>query len=145
VRAAGELWASVDPMRVEQVVTNLVDNAIKYSPTGGPIELTLQRLDGHLVELEVRDHGPGIPAEKRSRAFEPFYQAHAVSQHSAGLGLGLHISRQIVELHGGRIALESPADGGTVVVVCLPLAPGNQRDGDPQSTLTGTAAAVRQA
>lgn len=113
-----EAWA--DPLRLEQVLTNLLDNAIKYSPAGGPIEVALTRSAEDAVELSVRDHGLGIPSEKRDRIFERFYQAHR-DRHRSGLGLGLFISREIVDLHGGEIRAEFPPDGGVCFVVRLPL------------------------
>jgi signal transduction histidine kinase len=71
------------------------------------------------VGLAVRDHGLGIPEAQRAGLFTRFHQAHAHS-HRSGLGLGLYISRQIIEMHGGRIAADFPPDGGTRFVVCLP-------------------------
>jgi signal transduction histidine kinase len=115
---ATPLHVNVDPLRIEQVLANLLDNAIKYSPDGGPIDVVLQRTSGSTVELSVRDRGLGIPPEKRGQIFERFCQAHDNVQQS-GLGLGLFISRQIVELHGGEIRAEFPADGGTRFVVRL--------------------------
>jgi excisionase family DNA binding protein len=120
VAAPPSLVALVDPLRVEQVLTNLLDNAIKYSPDGGPIEVRLARLDDAVVELTVRDRGLGIPPERRAAIFERFYQGHE-EQHRSGLGLGLYVCRQIVDLHGGVIAVEFPADGGTRFVVRLPI------------------------
>jgi signal transduction histidine kinase len=110
--------ARLDPLRIEQVLVNLVNNAIKYSPDGGTIGIgvTQQR---DTAQVAVRDHGLGIPPEDRSHIFDRFYQAHARS-HRSGIGLGLYISRQIVELHGGAIAADFPADGGTRFVVTLP-------------------------
>ena len=116
--APGPLVAHVDPMRLEQVVTNLVENAIKYSPNGGPIEVSVAAPAG-LVEIAVRDRGLGIPPEHRASIFDRYYQAHALSQ-GGGMGLGLYISRQIVELHGGELHAEFPEDGGTRFVVSLP-------------------------
>jgi signal transduction histidine kinase len=111
-------WAVVDPLRIEQVVTNLLSNAIKYSPDGGTIDVSLSRgNDG--VHLVVRDHGIGIPPERRARLFDRFYQAHGEG-HFGGLGLGLFISRQIVELHGGTLEADFPPDGGTRFCVNLP-------------------------
>ena len=124
VAAPGPVLAMVDPLRLEQVLTNLVDNAIKYSPRGGPIDLELSTPDPNTLHLAVRDHGVGIPAESRPRIFERFYQVDPVRQHSSGMGLGLYITRQIVELHGGRIEVQAPPDGGTRVLVRLPLDPG---------------------
>jgi signal transduction histidine kinase len=113
--------ARVDPLRVEQVLTNLVDNAIKYSPEGGPIEVRLDPVDG-VLRLSVRDHGLGVAPEHRPHIFDRFYQAQAGGPLTsmAGMGLGLYISRQIVELHGGSIHAEFPDDGGTRFVVLLP-------------------------
>jgi len=110
--------APIDALRLEQVLTNLLDNAIKYSPEGGDIEIELCS-QGHTAELSVRDHGLGIPPDKRERIFDRYYQAHQ-SSHS-GMGLGLYVSRQIIELHGGEIRAEFPAGGGSRFVVHLPL------------------------
>jgi PAS domain S-box-containing protein len=119
VDAPPRVLATVDAVRLEQVVTNLLDNAIKYSPHGGPVDvvLTIPRQGG--FRLEVRDQGVGIPAELREHIFERFYQGHA-AEYGSGMGLGLYISRQIVELHGGTIVAEFPSEGGTRVVVTLP-------------------------
>jgi signal transduction histidine kinase len=122
--------ACVDALRVEQVLTNLVDNAVRYSPDGGEIEVSVARTCGRDgdVRLEVRDHGLGIPADKREAIFERFFQAHGEG-HRSGLGLGLFISRQIVEMHGGRICVEFPEDGGTRFVVVLPCEGEGSEDG----------------
>ncbi len=117
--APAEVQATLDPLRFEQVITNLLDNAIKYSPDGGEIEVTIDQSGPDRVELTIRDHGRGIPPEKQTRIFERFYQAHG-DDHTSGLGLGLFVTRQIVELHGGQITLEHPADGGTRFIVCVP-------------------------
>jgi signal transduction histidine kinase len=114
------LAAAVDPLRYEQVVRNLLDNAIKYSPQGGRIEVELAVSDSRF-QLAVRDHGVGVAPEHRAHMFDRFYQADPERQQE-GLGLGLHVSRHIVELHGGRISAEFPADGGTRIVVHLPTA-----------------------
>ena len=115
--------AEVDPLRLEQVLTNLLENAVKYSPEGGTIEVGVSRSMDDAVEIAVRDHGPGVPPEKRSLIFERFYQAHG-NGHKSGLGLGLYVSRQIAELHGGDITAEFPSDGGSRFVVVLPLTHG---------------------
>jgi signal transduction histidine kinase len=93
-----------DPGRIEQVVTNLVSNAIRYSPQGGAVELRAWVEEGK-VALQVRDHGVGIPEEKLALIFERFGQAHGARY--GGLGLGLTISQGIIEQHGGRIWAES--------------------------------------
>jgi two-component system sensor histidine kinase KdpD len=113
------LQMRIDALRIEQVLTNLVDNAIKYSPQGGPIDIEVASPDGDHVQIAVRDRGPGIPVEHRARIFERFYQADA-AQHAAGMGLGLFISREIVELHGGSITAEFPPDGGARFIITLP-------------------------
>jgi signal transduction histidine kinase len=118
--APSALDAVVDPLRLEQVLVNLLDNAVKYSPDGGRIELHLRQATPEVFEVSVRDHGLGIPPEKRSHIFERFYQAHANAQRG-GMGLGLYITRQIVELHGGSIRAEFPDDGGTRFVVRMPV------------------------
>ncbi len=110
-----------DPLRLEQVVTNLLDNAVKYSPEGGEIDVELRPERRGAIWIAVRDHGTGIPPDKRARIFDRFYQAHS-SSHASGMGLGLYISRQIVELHGGRLDVEFPEDGGTRFVLALPVA-----------------------
>jgi PAS domain S-box-containing protein len=120
-RLPTDLSLFIDPLRIEQVLTNLVDNAIKYSPDGGQIDVSLlAESDG--VKLTVRDRGVGVPLEHRGQIFDRFYQAHAGGPLTsmAGMGLGLYISRQIVELHGGCIEAEFPDDGGTRFVVTLP-------------------------
>jgi PAS domain S-box-containing protein len=111
-----------DPIRLGQVLTNLLDNAIKYSPTGGPVEVEASQPTGDMVRLSVTDRGIGIAPEHRPHIFDRFYRAHAGSNFG-GMGLGLYISRQIVELHQGRIEVESPAEGGTRFVVSLPIRP----------------------
>jgi PAS domain S-box-containing protein len=122
VRATTDSWAMIDPVRFEQVVTNLIDNAVKYSPGGGIIDIELSRRDAMTMQLVVRDHGIGVPPQHRAHVFDRFYQAHP-GQHFAGvagMGLGLYISRRIVELHGGVIHLETPPDGGAEVTVTFP-------------------------
>jgi signal transduction histidine kinase len=116
--APAQSTAYIDPLRFEQVVDNLVDNAIKYSPEGRQITISLAHLED-AVELEVRDHGTGIPPDQRDRIFDRFYQAHTAN-HASGMGLGLFISREIIEQHGGSLTAEFPPDGGTRMVVRLP-------------------------
>ncbi len=117
--APAALPASVDPARFEQVVRGLLDNAIKFSPEGTSIEVELVASAPGLMCLAVRDHGPGIPPERRAQLFSRFYQAQTGRPFS-GLGLGLYAARRLVELHGGEIRAEFPPDGGTRFVVTLP-------------------------
>jgi signal transduction histidine kinase len=121
------LIADVDPLRIEQVIVNLLDNAAKYSPPDSRIDVLLEPIGEMRFQLVVQDHGSGIPADKRSHIFDRFYQAHA-ELHGSGMGLGLYISRQIIELHGGCISAEFPADGGTRVVISLPTTNASRRD-----------------
>ena len=114
--APASLEAHIDGLRLEQVLVNLLDNAVKYSPNGGAIEVSLTRQRSS-IEVAVRDHGLGIAPDKREQIFERFYQAHAAGYRS-GLGLGLYISRQIVEQHGGRFAPNSRAAAARLLVRC---------------------------
>ena len=119
LHAPSSLVTVVDPLRIEQVLTNLLTNAIRYSPPGGDIEVELSGEPGAGLRLAVRDHGQGIAPELRERVFDLFFQAEAEPT-SGGLGLGLYISSQIVQQHGGRLDIEAPEDGGTRFVVTLP-------------------------
>ena len=120
--APESLLARVDPLRIEQALANLLDNALRYNPGERPIAVTLTRTNGDDVELAVRDWGPGVPDGLRDSLFERYTQADPASS-DGGLGLGLFLSRQIVELHGGAIHVEHPPDGGARFVVRLPLNP----------------------
>jgi len=117
--APHELVAFVDPHRVELALTNVLDNAIRHSPEGGAIEVRLVGVNDSAIELSVRDHGGGIPTEERRNLFNRFHRAHN-RQSSGGLGLGLYLTRQAIELHGGSVSADFPADGGTRIVMRLP-------------------------
>jgi PAS domain S-box-containing protein len=112
-----------DATRIQQVLWNLLTNSLKFTPTGGRIEIILRRRGGQ-AELKVRDSGQGIPPALLPRIFDRFRQGDSSSTRpQGGLGLGLAIARQLVELHGGTIQAESPGEGrGTTVTVSLPLA-----------------------
>jgi signal transduction histidine kinase len=116
--ASLEVW--VDPLRLEQVLANLLENAIKHSPHGAPIVVTLSLPTPGTVELSVGDRGIGIPIEARDRIFERFFQARS-DDVTQGLGLSLYVSQKIVELHGGQIRADFPTEGGTRFVVTLPV------------------------
>jgi signal transduction histidine kinase len=117
--APPRVLAHVDGTRIEQVVGNLLDNAIKVSPDGGRIEVKLATPSDGVIRLTMRDYGIGIPPWRRDELFTRYYQAHAES-HRSGLGLGLYVSRCIVEQHGGRIDVEFPANAGSRFVVQVP-------------------------
>lgn len=114
------LFANGDPERMHQVVANLLENAVRYSPPGGTISVTARQRHGD-VSIEVCDEGPGIPPEQATRVFERFYRADASrSSNHGGAGLGLAISRWIVDLHGGEIRAEARTPHGCRMVVVLP-------------------------
>jgi CheY-like chemotaxis protein/anti-sigma regulatory factor (Ser/Thr protein kinase) len=112
----------VDPDRIQQVVWNLLANAVKFTPEGGRIDVRLRRLAG-TVEIEVMDTGVGIRADFLPHVFDRFRQADAgATREYAGLGLGLAIAKQLVELHGGTIRAHSEGEGrGATFTVYLPL------------------------
>ena len=114
---------SVDVWRVHQVMENLIGNAIKFTPGGGVIEVAARSAaEPEMVEIEVRDTGPGIPVKEQKKLFTMFYQIETDSTRSAGgLGLGLVISKGIVEGHGGRIWVESEAGQGSSFKFTLPV------------------------
>ena len=107
------------------MLTNLLENALKYSPAGSRIEIGARALTaGGEVELVVRDNGPGIPAEDLPHIFERFYRVEkGRSRESGGTGLGLSIVKHIVQLHGGRVWAESAPGQGTAIFVRLPAGP----------------------
>src|SRR5579859_2020628 len=113
---------SGDSDRLIQVVSNLLSNAIKYSPDGGEVRVTSRRVDDS-VEVSVQDHGVGIPAEAMNRVFGRYerFDSNRTSK-VTGTGLGLAISHQIVELHGGRISVESQAGKGSTFRFTIPVA-----------------------
>ena len=111
-----------DPDRLEQLLLNLLDNAIKYTPAGGQVTLGLKREDGW-VRIDIADTGVGIPAEDLPHIFERFYRVDkARSRQNGGTGLGLSIARWIVEAHNGYIDVESEINRGTTFTVWLPEA-----------------------
>lgn len=116
-----DVIAPVDESKIQQVLTNLIDNAIKYSPENTTVSVSLGLADRY-ARIVVADQGYGIPEDQISRVFERFYRVDkARSRNTGGTGLGLAITKNIVELHGGRIELESEEDKGSVFTVYLPL------------------------
>jgi two-component system phosphate regulon sensor histidine kinase PhoR len=111
----------IDPLKIGQVLGNLLDNALKYTPKGARIAVTAQRR-GAEVEVGVRDNGPGIPAEDLPHLFERFYRVDkGRSREKGGTGLGLSIVKHIVQLHGGRVRVESTLGQGTTFYFDLPV------------------------
>ena len=120
-RVPTTLIAMVDPQRFSQVVDNLVSNAVKYTPSGGRVEVDLS-IDHDRAELVVVDTGIGISMRDRSHVFSRFFRArHAARQSIQGIGLGLSITKAIVDSHGGRIEVESEEGRGSTFRVRLPL------------------------
>jgi PAS domain S-box-containing protein len=126
LRAQGPLWGDWDQLRVEQVVTNLLANAMKYA-AGTPIGVTV-KAEGDNVFVIVSDQGPGIPESERARIFGRFERASSM-RHYGGLGLGLYVAHQIVEAHGGSISVEGVKPHGARFIVSLPRAPERNEPG----------------
>ena len=116
-------WVRADSARIEQVLDNLLSNALKYSPEGAAVKLHMEpRRDEGLLFVDVTDCGPGIPTEEVPHIFERFYQGRTKTRHvSVGSGLGLALAKKVVEAHGGRIWVESKVGKGTTVrfILCL--------------------------
>jgi signal transduction histidine kinase len=109
-----------DSDRLDQVLTNLMSKALKYSPHGGEVRIAL-RCDGDEAVIEVSDHGLGISADDQAQLFQPFSRGEFVRQSIGGTGLGLYISAQIIERHNGSIALTSEPGKGSTFTIRLPL------------------------
>jgi PAS domain S-box-containing protein len=122
----GAAQISGDPARLQQVAGNLITNAVKFTPRGGTVRVRLERVDSH-IEIVVSDTGIGIRPDFLPHIFERFRQAEAgTNRERGGLGLGLNIARQLVELHGGTIEATSAGEGqGTTFRVTLPLTVAN--------------------
>jgi len=112
----------VDPTRIEQVLNNLLSNALRYTPSGGKIELSL-KTDAQAVKITIHDNGPGISEQALPHIFERFFRADRSRNRSeGGSGLGLAIALQIAELHGGRLTADNAPQGGAVFTLSLPWA-----------------------
>ena len=119
--SATKIAVRADPVRLRELFLNLLDNAVRYTPGGGTITVSLRR-DGSWARAAVRDTGVGIPAEHLSSIFKRFYRVDkSRSRSEGGAGLGLAISQRIAEVHGGRIEVESELGKGSVFTVFLPL------------------------
>jgi signal transduction histidine kinase len=109
----------LDELRIERVVANLLDNALKYTPVDAPISVSARR-EGDAATISVADSGPGLTAAEIANLFEPYRRGGAARGRS-GTGLGLYVSKQIVEAHGGRIGVESVTGVGARFFFALPL------------------------
>jgi len=133
-------WVDGDPTRLEQIISNLLDNALKYTPNGGNIDLTLAQVDGDVV-FNVRDSGVGIPSELLPQVFDVFVQgAISIDRSQGGLGIGLSLVRRLVELHGGSVAADSPGAGlGSSFTIRLPGAMPAESDAPCEPALAPSA------
>jgi signal transduction histidine kinase len=114
------LLSKVDPLRFQQVMRNVIANAIKFSPEQARIVVRGEATAGGEIHLSVSDQGPGIPAAEIDRVFDAFVQSSLTKDGSGGTGLGLAICRKILEVHGGRIHAENLTGGGAVFHIHLP-------------------------
>ena len=110
---------SLDYVEIDQVLSNLIENAAKYAPNGTTIDVAARQA-GEMIEVEVADRGPGIPAEAQGRIFEPFFRVRR--EGPSGIGLGLAVAKGLVEAHGGSIAARNRAGGGAIFTFTLPTA-----------------------
>ena len=114
------VFVDADPLRLEQVIWNLLNNAVKFTPSGGKVAIRLMSGDG-LLTLTVEDTGPGIEPEFVSHVFEMFRQADASSsRHHSGMGIGLALVKQLIELHGGSVAVATTLGQGARFTIELP-------------------------
>jgi signal transduction histidine kinase len=127
IEGRGSIQISADRERIGQVLSNVLTNAIKYTPQGGPI-VVKQILDGDRVLLSVQDWGIGIPLEKQAQVFERFYRVRSPEHETfPGLGLGLYLSQEIVKRQGGQIWVESRAGEGSTFFFTLQVKPPSER------------------
>lgn len=118
---AGLPRVSADPALLERILTNLLTNALKYSPPGSVVTVTLVQHEGEIV-TSIVDHGPGIPPSDLPHLFQKYSQIGPRRERGGGLGLGLHITKRLVEAHGGRIWVESQVGSGSTFSFSLPIA-----------------------
>jgi two-component system sensor histidine kinase KdpD len=119
---------SVDPVILEQLFVNLLENAVKYTPPGSPLEIDARAANGSII-VEVMDHGPGLPHGSEEKVFEKFFRGSHAGV--SGAGLGLPICRGIAEAHGGTITAENRPGGGALFRVTLPIPAGGPSMPEP--------------
>jgi signal transduction histidine kinase/CheY-like chemotaxis protein len=142
VRVESSIIIEADPGRLRQILYNLLSNAIKYTPDGGCIEVTAYRSEGE-VSIAVRDEGVGIALDDQQRVFEEFRQVGDQAQRMSGTGLGLALTRRLVEAHGGRIALTSTLGAGSTFTVVLPDRHPIELAGEPAASPVPGAASLQ--
>jgi two-component system sensor histidine kinase KdpD len=126
----------LDYTEIDQVLTNLLENALKYTSPGTAIQIRAERQGGQIV-VSVTDSGPGVPPEHLDRLFDKFYQV-AEGSRPRGMGLGLAISKGLVEAHGGQIAARNVAGGGLQITFTLPIPAATGRPSAPALAHTGS-------
>ena len=132
-------WVEGDPTRIEQIATNLIDNALKYTPSGGSIGIAIDTVDGEVV-LTVSDSGVGIPPDLLPHVFDVFVQGSiSIDRSQGGLGIGLSLVRRLVELHGGSVSATSTGAGaGSKFEIRLPRGEPDQAEDTPTGTVTAS-------
>jgi two-component system sensor histidine kinase KdpD len=141
--ADGLPLADVDYLLVEQVLSNLLENAARYTPPGTAVTVRAAAVGDGEVEVAVVDHGPGVAEQERERIFDQFYRLRAEGQGPVGTGMGLAIVKGIAEAHGGRIWVEGTPGGGATFVLRLPVSPESMLpdDGEPAAAVAPPAKA----
>jgi signal transduction histidine kinase len=121
--AAGTISANVDGQAIQQALINLLDNAIKHSPSGSEVLVALSlNSESSTLNLAVADHGPGIPVVEQEKIFERFYRhGSELRRETPGVGIGLSIVKHVVEAHGGKVSVESEVGKGSRFIMELPL------------------------
>lgn len=130
-QAGPVLVGKFDFVQSQRIVTNLIANAVRYSPPGAPIVLDSWREDIALA-FSVSDSGPGVPASERERIFEPFYRRTSAVADIGGVGLGLYIGRALAEAQGGALSYVPRPEGGSTFVLRLPAVDGAEEDADAE-------------
>ncbi|HEY8399501.1 MAG TPA: tetratricopeptide repeat protein [Flavihumibacter sp.] len=137
------LYCRLDIDKVEKILYNLLSNALKFTPMGGAVTLTgelFESADGKMIRLMVEDNGKGIAPDQLPHVFDRFYQGNQYYSDAQGTGIGLSLTRELVELHGGKISVSSDQDKGTCFEVLLPLVP--PVEGEPFNEYTDLPAEV---
>ena len=120
-RVPSDVWVQADRDRLSQILVNLVDNAVKYTPKGGTVSFEAEKTNSHEIRITVRDTGQGIPPNDLPRITERFYRVDkARARVEGGTGLGLAIVKHLVQLHGGTLHIESEYGKGTTIEFLLP-------------------------
>ena len=112
----------LDYLQIDQVLTNLLENAVRYTPADKPIDISIGAQNDQII-ISIADRGPGIPADDLERIFDKFYRVQSGRYHASGSGLGLAVCKGLVEAHDGHIWAEPRSGGGVVFTITLPLAP----------------------